>query len=97
MKRSLLFALTLTALSTGAALAAPNPGLATLSHQQFQQLDTNRDGYIDRAEAKHMKSLEQDFAKISKDGKVDEADFAAWESGQQGTHMKPGPAAHPAH
>ncbi|HQU15199.1 MAG: hypothetical protein B7Z66_05725 [Chromatiales bacterium 21-64-14] len=99
MKQSLLFALTLTALSTGVALAASDhSGLKALSHQQFQQLDANHDGYIDQSEAKHLKSLDQDFAKVSKDGKMDEADFAAWEARKPEDGVKPASStySHPA-
>lgn len=83
MKKTLVIASLATCLVSGYALAAePATGAAGESpatHKAFIKLDTNKDGYIESTEAKHNAALHKDFAKVAKQGKLSEAEFAAWE------------------
>ena len=54
-------------------------------HAKFKKLDKNKDGFIEKSEAKRNKLLNKEFNKIAKEGKLDEASFAAWET----SHAKP--------
>ena len=47
--------------------------------EKFQRLDTNKDGKIDKNEAKADKDLSKAFMAISKKGKLDEADYIKWQ------------------
>jgi Ca2+-binding EF-hand superfamily protein len=46
----------------------------------FADLDVDTDGYINQEEATADESLNQVFAAIAKDGKVDEKSFADWKA-----------------
>lgn len=50
------------------------------THRMFIRLDANKDGYIERSEAQSNAALTQDFSKLSKNGKLSESEFSAWES-----------------
>ena len=54
-------------------------------HKLFVKLDKNKDGYIDKSEAKSNKALFKTYGSISQAGKLDEAEFAAWEQSREKT------------
>lgn len=66
-------------------------GGATGGAPSFSQLDTDGDGSISRNEAQAMPQLEQNFqqADRNQDGKVDQSEFAQFETGAD-TGMAPG-------
>jgi hypothetical protein len=59
--------------------AAPDASAAAPS-AAFSKLDTNKDGYISKAEAKKDKELSKSFDSLdaNHDGKLDPAEFAAY-------------------
>lgn len=69
-----------TANSPSTATAGESPAV----HRTFLRLDVNKDGYIERNEAKSNATLTRDFFKVAKSGKLSESEFSAWEV-QQGT------------
>lgn len=87
MKNLLVIASLTASLASGYALAAQTgPGGSTAAtgespatHKEFLKLDVNKDGYIERKEIKHNAALKNDFARVAKNGKLNEAEFAAWE------------------
>jgi hypothetical protein len=94
MKNLFVIASLTACLASGYALAgqsgsasgsAENPA----THKEFLKLDTNKDGYIESKEAKHNTALNHDFANVAKNGKLNEAEFSAWEVRQTET-AKPG-------
>ena len=52
-------------------------------HKKFMRLDKNKDGFVDKTEAKRNKALSGAFDQIAPDGKLDEAGFAAWLKSQK--------------
>lgn len=83
MKKTLVIASLATCLASGYALAAETatgvPGENTATHKAFIKLDANKDGYIERNEAKANPALKRDFSKVAKHGKLNESEFSAWE------------------
>jgi len=57
-----------------AATAEPESAAA----KEFVKLDTNKDGAIDKKEAKKNKKLSKSFKKLAKKGKIDQAGFTKW-------------------
>lgn len=47
---------------------------------QFQKLDKNHDGMIDKKEAKQDKALHKEFKKVAKKGKLNETDYLNWQA-----------------
>ncbi len=74
MKKQLLTALTLIAVSSFAWAGSSAPS--------FQSLDKNHDGQISRDEAKKSSEVRKNFdrADVNKDGKLDAAEFSALET-----------------
>jgi hypothetical protein len=64
-------------------------GLA-LAAASFATLDTNKDGYVSKAEAQKDTSIDAGFAAAdkNKDGKLDRAEFAAAANGTTGAPMR---------
>lgn len=52
--------------------------LESAATKEFAKLDTNKDGSIDKKEAKKNKKLARSFKKLAKKGKVDQAAFTKW-------------------
>ena len=50
---------------------------------QFQKLDKNHDGVIDKKEAKQDKALNKAFKKVAKKGKLNETDYLNWQASKQ--------------
>ncbi|MGA7802067.1 MAG: EF-hand domain-containing protein [Gammaproteobacteria bacterium] len=77
-----------TAPEAGQAPAAAAPAIPANIRARFEKLDRNKDGYIDAKEARHMRTLHREFKHVAKSGKMNEADFAAWEEHRTQKHMK---------
>ena len=78
-----IIALSISLLFSTIALAQdneiPEPSADRMPAQTaFSILDANKDGHIDMNEAKADQALEKDFAKIAKQGKIDEKSFYDW-------------------
>lgn len=56
----------------------PAPAKMSAAAKEFMKLDINKDGSIDRKEAKKNKKLSRSFKKLAKAGKVNEAAFTKW-------------------
>lgn len=54
------------------------PAELSAAAKAFQKLDTNKDGAIDKKEAKKNKKLARSFKKLAKAGKVNEEAFTKW-------------------
>jgi hypothetical protein len=67
---------------TGAASAKGNQERIT-AQTRFSKLDTNRDGYVSKREAKANPALYKEWkrADANRDGKLDQAEFAQFETG----------------
>ena len=46
----------------------------------FERIDRNRDGYLDRSEARHVRRLASDFDRVDLDrnARLDRVEFARW-------------------
>lgn len=81
MRRRYVNCVTLLACGLGlavqGALAADEPARASAKSEAFVKVDTNRDGYISRQEAKHVPGLSKAFdeADDNRDGRLDPDEF----------------------
>jgi hypothetical protein len=60
-----------------ASQPAPAPA-PSAEHPSFEQADSNKDGFVDKSEARVVPGLSANFERAdrSKDGKLDQAEFA---------------------
>ncbi len=55
---------------------------SAMAEEGFSKLDANKDGVIDRKEAKADKNLSKAFKKIAKKGKLDQEGYDKWAKAQ---------------
>jgi len=53
--------------------------MQTQLREQFRKLDTNKDGVIDKQEARHDKALSKAFKDVAKKGKINETEYMHWQ------------------
>lgn len=72
-----------TSPSSGPGSGSTNPASSSAPGADLGKLDTNKDGFISKAEARRDKELSKAFQSLdsNKDGKLDAAEFAAYGSG----------------
>lgn len=77
--QALLAAAALSFMSVGVYAQTTQPMAQTSAASQFDKLDVNKDGGVDKNEAKTMRGLGDAFDKadINKDGKLDSSEFEA--------------------
>lgn len=66
-----------------AMLALPLPYMHVTASPEaplFERLDRNRDGYLDRSEARQVRRLDADFDRVDldRDARLDRVEFARW-------------------
>ncbi|HKJ07622.1 MAG TPA: hypothetical protein VKA76_00895 [Gammaproteobacteria bacterium] len=78
-----------TAQNAPDAKPAPTaPAIGAHIRARFHKLDRNRDGYIDAKEARHLRSLHREFKHVARSGRMNEAEFAAWEKRRMERHTR---------
>ncbi len=71
--------------------ASSGPAASAAPSADMSKLDTNKDGYISKAEARKDKALSKVFDSLdtNKDGKLDPAEFAAYTGAGTARGSKP--------
>jgi Ca2+-binding EF-hand superfamily protein len=58
-------------------------GSAGMGSSQFSQADRNRDGSIDKTEARQVRNMKFEDVDKDGDGKIDQTEFSTWSSTQR--------------